>query len=105
VDRSGESGGNRNQRVKTMNARVLALFVGGVAVIICGCGANTITETTQVPESAHQKSVGDQKDEADPLYTIADYDPGAHPSENLIATVSQASESGKRIILEIGGQW
>jgi len=39
------------------------------------------------------------------LYTVADYDASADPSKDLIATMSQASKSGKRILLEIGGQW
>ncbi len=87
-----------------MNAQVLAVFVVGVLTIICGCGTSTTTDKTQLPELAHTESVGDQENEVNTFYTVADYDPGANPSENLIATVSQAS-TGKRIILEIGGQW
>ena len=97
-------GGLRRQPV--MKAQLLlSVFVAGLATVICGCGTKTTRHTTQAPERAHTESVGDQEDEPGTLYTVADYDPSADPSEDLIATVSQASKSGKRILLEIGGQW
>ncbi len=87
-----------------MNAQVLTVFVVGVMTIMCGCGTSTTTDTTPVVEFAHAESAESQENEVDTFYTVADFVPGANPSDNLIATVSQAS-TGKRIILEIGGQW
>jgi hypothetical protein len=39
------------------------------------------------------------------FYTAAEYDPAADPAQDLADTVAQASLTGKRILLEIGGQW
>jgi hypothetical protein len=87
-----------------MNAQFNAVFGAAVVTILFGCGTETTSNSAKELESA---SIGvvQQDAEAHSLYTVADYDPGANPSVDLAATVSQASKSGKRIILEIGGQW
>ncbi|MEZ6103966.1 MAG: hypothetical protein R3E01_33920 [Pirellulaceae bacterium] len=46
-----------------------------------------------------------QANESAELYSVDKYDPQANAAEDLADTVSLASASGKRIILEIGGNW
>ena len=88
-----------------MNAQIHAVLFAAVVTAVCGCATNATTDTTQLPEVAPLESLRGQEYEVSTLTTGTEYDPGANPSENLVATVSEASESGKRIILEIGGQW
>lgn len=40
-----------------------------------------------------------------PEYSVAVYDTTANPAEDLEATIGPAQESGRRILLEIGGEW
>lgn len=40
-----------------------------------------------------------------PVYTVAQYDPQRDPADDLEATVARAREEGKRILLEVGGDW
>ncbi len=88
-----------------MNVRFHAVCGAVVTAVLCGCGTSTTSETVEILDSAPTGNAGELAAEANSLYTVADYDPGANPSDDLAATVSQASKSGKRIILEIGGQW
>ena len=39
------------------------------------------------------------------LYTVAAYDPARNPEADLAATIERAQAEGKRILLEIGGDW
>jgi hypothetical protein len=43
--------------------------------------------------------------EADPIYIVAKYDVERDPSQDLADAVRNASASGKRILLEVGGEW
>lgn len=38
-------------------------------------------------------------------YTVASYDPARDPAADLAATVEAARASGKRILLQVGGDW
>jgi hypothetical protein len=42
---------------------------------------------------------------AEPVYAVAEYDAKRDPQMDLDAAVQQASRDGKRILLEIGGNW
>lgn len=42
---------------------------------------------------------------AGPVYAVAEYDATRDPQADLDAAVQQASRDGKRILLEIGGNW
>ena len=39
------------------------------------------------------------------FYTVAEYDEARDPAADLEATVSRAQKEGKRILLEVGGEW
>lgn len=41
----------------------------------------------------------------EPVYAVAKYDVDRDPQADLAAAVPQASRDGKRILLEIGGNW
>ncbi|MGD9635481.1 MAG: thioredoxin family protein [Pirellulales bacterium] len=38
-------------------------------------------------------------------YSVAKYDPARDPAADLAATIDQAQASGKRILLQVGGDW
>ncbi len=40
-----------------------------------------------------------------PLFFVAAYDPGRDPAVDLANAVSEAQQSGRRILLDIGGDW
>lgn len=39
------------------------------------------------------------------IYTVGKYDPARDPAADLAATVEQARDSDKRILLQVGGDW
>lgn len=41
----------------------------------------------------------------EPVYAVAEYDANRDPQADLDAAVQEASRDGKRILLEIGGNW
>jgi len=112
--------------------RVLVLFAGATA--FCGCGSNLAPESAtadgalplsdrdatriepgDVPansrsdappiENSDGEAAADPQLNADPIYSVAEYDPKANPLDDLASTVSSATAGGKRIILEVGGDW
>ncbi len=40
-----------------------------------------------------------------PIYSVAVYDTLRNPAEDLEATIQQARAEGKRILIEVGGEW
>ena len=88
-----------------MNREILAVLFVAVASAVCGCGTGRSTDTVQSGEVSPIESRGDKEGGVGSFYTVAEYDPDANPAEDLVETVGQASASGKRIILEIGGHW
>jgi hypothetical protein len=82
-----------------------------LVVALCGCrGETTIDLFTQdraaqdvASEASPGEVIGDPT--LDPIYTVAEYAPERDASEDLKTTVARATSEGKRIILEIGGQW
>ena len=88
-----------------MTPQSLATVFITAAIVLCGCGGNPTPDTTRSSEAGAIKSRGDKNVEVTSFYTVAEYDLQANPVEDLVATVTQASATGKRIILEIGGKW
>ncbi|NIM47777.1 MAG: DUF255 domain-containing protein [Gemmatimonadales bacterium] len=43
--------------------------------------------------------------EAASIYVVAEYDPSRDPSKDLSRAIERAEAEGKRIIIEVGGQW
>ena len=58
---------------------------------------NIETETQTLEPGSDRK--------AEPVYAVAEYDADRDPAVDLAAAIDQASSDGKRILLEIGGNW
>ena len=56
---------------------------------------------TSVPALAQHEADA----EVAPAYSVAEYDPARDPAEDLRTTVERAQAEGKRILLEVGGEW
>ncbi len=65
--------------------------------LIAGCSAEG-----EVPQSS-----GDNDDVpvVEPVYAVAVYDADRDPKKDLATTIRQANNDGKRILLEVGGNW
>lgn len=86
-----------------MSRRTAVMLLTAAILQVCGCEMKSGADSSSAPEvktSEVRKEAG-----ATSFYTVAQYDPAADPSEDLAATVLAASKDGKRIILEVGGQW
>lgn len=87
-----------------MNARISLTLVAIIAgTLVVGCQKVETSDTTNddMPSTSETKPEA----EATAIYSVATYDPAADPAADLAATVAQAQKDGRRIILEIGGQW
>ena len=73
-------------------------------IVLSGCNENPTADLPQ-PDTRPAPSAADSKIESPLIYTVANYDPEVNAEQSLAKTISLASASGKRIILEIGGQW
>ena len=82
-------------------SRGLAILVTIVAFCI-GCNNPVETEDTITATAAETAKPDAQSSD---IYSVAEYDPTADPVVDLTQTVQQAQKDGKRIILEIGGEW
>lgn len=81
----------------------LSLLITITAVLLIGCSR---TEQSTVTTTAEPPSVSPVDEAVEvAFYTVDDYDPARDATADLAMTVEQASADGKRIILEIGGQW
>lgn len=85
--------------------RNLSLLVASV-LILSGCGgvAASGSSSSETPGEGQTADSGRNPDH-DPLYEIAVYDPARDPAADLADTVARAQREGKRIILEVGGEW
>ncbi len=88
-----------------MNLQVHALVVALATIVLCGCSGNLPSSTQHSDATAPPQLSPDSSTEASSFYTVREYDPKTNPVEHLAKTVSLASASGKRIVLEIGGEW
>ena len=73
------------------------LLIGAILPSLCSCGVSSSPQATQ-PEA-------DREVHPATLYTVANYDAQRDPNQDLAVTVQKAAASGKRILLEIGGEW
>lgn len=95
-----------------MNLQVHALVVALAIIVLCGCSENPPSNEGNLPSSTQQADATpppqhskESSTESSSFYSVREYDPEANPAKHLTRTVSLASASGKRIILEIGGEW
>ncbi|MBI5931267.1 MAG: thioredoxin family protein [Chloroflexi bacterium] len=74
---------------------LLTLVCSGMLLIGCKSGndpqARAKSEPTPTPDY--------------PLFFVADYDPARDPSTDLTNAIAEAQQSGRRILLDIGGDW
>jgi thiol:disulfide interchange protein len=78
-----------------MKQSVLTLAM--LCVLIAGCGQNT--PATNTPPTATPAT------NAAPYQPVDTFDPGRDPDDDLAAAIAEAQRSGKRILLDIGGDW
>jgi hypothetical protein len=84
-----------------------------VAVVVAFCGCRGETAVDSMTKDQPAKDVASEASPSqligeptiDPIYTVAEYAPERDADDDLKATVERATSEGKRIILEIGGQW
>ena len=88
-----------------MNARVCSTLFVAVFCVICGCGKHAATDRMQQPDVVSVDAGVQHENVLSPIHSVDTFDAKANPSDDLIATVSQASKSRKRIILEVGTTW
>ncbi len=104
------------------------ILLSGLMLFAAGCGtqpdsespAPANTSTTAVSEDSEspdaQSPAADEDTpqepaetssrlEVEPVYSVAEYIAERDPAKDLQATIAQASQGGKRIILEVGGNW
>ena len=81
------------------------------SIVLGGCSRDLSSTSTarRSGQSESEDNLAPQDSstatESASLYTVNTYDPQADPAEDLARTVSLASTRGKRIILQIGGDW
>ncbi len=82
-----------------MVQKLVPLAVLAVFGFIPGCSSDAVWLGDPVAaENDDLRSGG-------PVYSIAEYDPQRNAAQDLAATVVQAQKEGKRILLEVGGDW
>ena len=55
--------------------------------------------------TAQENKVVKQKPSSVPIYSVSKYNPKGNPEEDLKKTVKLAKADGKRILLQVGGDW
>ena len=109
-----------------MTLRAIGLLVPLVAALFSGCGRVPSSDPVAVPTDLSPTDLSPTAElpsdpaatdpaaalrspspdaKAQSFYTVDKYDQEASPSADLARTVTLASAQGKRIILEIGGEW
>ncbi|HKT78593.1 MAG TPA: thioredoxin family protein [Vicinamibacterales bacterium] len=74
-----------------------AAFVA-TALLAAGC-------TSQDTKGPDQSTPTAAAAPAGPFVPLAKYDPARDPAVDLQSAVAEASKSGKRVLLEVGGEW
>lgn len=67
------------------------------------CLLSTSFAAQGIAQAVTSGDVRDGKDTS--IYTVSTYDPERNAAQDLADTIQKAKSQGKRIILEIGGQW
>ncbi len=77
--------------------------IGLTATLATISGCENSSSTSLAPDTSHAPMTADV--DYSTIYTVAQYDPSRDPQADFAATVEQATADGKRIILEVGGNW
>ena len=85
-----------------MRACVVSAVVVALAFIAGGC--NSRRQEVRDSEESSAATIEDAL-AGDPIYTVKEYDPQRDAATDLATAVATASADGKRILIEIGGQW
>ena len=75
-----------------MNKRMLWVLIY-CAVLLAGCKSGDKEKSSPAPPPDY------------PLFFVAAYDPARDPAADLTNAVREAQQSGRRILLDIGGEW
>jgi hypothetical protein len=86
-----------------LNSNNLSLPLLLVLTLFTGCGTESGVRQSRETEAQTIESSSIRK--AKPVYAVAEFDADRDPQQDLAAAVSQANSDGKRILLEIGGNW
>jgi hypothetical protein len=81
-----------------MRNTIVAVILAAVSSLIGGCTEKSRVTATTAPTAISEVAPTS-------LYAVAEYDAARDPTEDLAETVGKATASGKRIILEVGGEW
>lgn len=84
----------------------LSLLAALLFFVAAGCNPEREAPSPGEPETV-QQPVTDVPtgDPTAGLYAVAEYDPARDPAADLQAAVQQARQQGKRILVEVGGEW
>lgn len=85
-------------QAKTLRYVVAIFFLSGICL-------STTSGKTQSEASQPTSSSKDGEKNGASIYTVSKYDAERKAAQDLAATVKRAKPGGKRIILEIGGDW
>ena len=89
-----------------MVARCVFWLLLAAAAITGGCGRSSAPTNNNDPAANESPMLSSESTgRVTSFYTVAKYDPQADPAADLESTVAKATAEGKRIIIEIGGQW
>jgi thioredoxin-related protein len=91
-----------------------ALLLSALSPLACGCGAKPLAPAPPLvvendPSENGVKVIGHSEAgaqaEPDPIYLVAKYDIERDPSQDVADAARKASATGKRILLQVGGEW
>ena len=83
----------------------------GVLVVVAlwltiGCAKPSPSDNSaKSPDPLPMVDAGEDVMYLEKLFTVDHYDPERDATQDLDTTIAMASESGKRILVEVGGQW
>ena len=93
-----------------MSAWVRSTTMVAFACAVAGCGGEVATTSNSgasskpgSPEAADHAVM--DEDNGGPIFSVNKFDASADPAEDLVATVSMAQKDGRRILIEVGGNW
>ncbi len=55
--------------------------------------------------SAQQQVLPQNESGADSIYVVGVYDPARDPANDLVTAIERATAEGKRILIQVGGEW
>lgn len=98
-----------------MNRSITLYGVAALIVVLVGCAEESavdlpdkIVDSPAQVVQAKNPEVAPSTDEAptsESFFVVDHYDPERSPQEDLKSTAELAANSGKRILIEVGGKW